>query len=115
MKLVIAIIQPSKLNDVKEELSNVEVFRMTVTESKGFGQQKGQKEIYRGIEYELNFIDKIRLDIAVNDQFLQPTIDAIIRGAKSGPEGKIGDGKIIVLPIENVIRIRTGEQGGGAI
>ena len=115
MKLVIAIIQPSRLNDVKDELSNVEVFRMTVTEAKGFGQQKGQKEIYRGIEYELTFIDKIRLEIAVNDNFLQPTIDAIIRGAKSGPEGKIGDGKIIVMPVENVIRIRTGEHGGEAI
>jgi nitrogen regulatory protein P-II 1 len=100
------------LNDVKQELYKAEVYKMSVTNSMGCGQQMGHKELYRGIETEVNLLKKLRIEIAVNDAFVQPTIDAIIKGARSG---EIGDGKIFVLPIEECIRIRTGETGNDAI
>ncbi len=112
MKLIIAYIQPHKLNDVKEELYKSEVFKMSVTNSVGCGQQKGYHETYRGVDIEVNLLKKNRLEIAVNDAFVQPTIDAIARGARTG---EIGDGKIFVLPLEKVVRIRTGESGNDAI
>jgi len=112
MKLIIAYIQPHKLNDVKEELYKSDIFKMSVTNSLGCGQQKGYHESYRGVDIEVNLLKKVRLEIAVNDDFVQPTIDAVIRGARSG---EIGDGKIFVLPLENVIRIRSGETGKEAI
>ncbi len=112
MKLIIAYIQPHKLNDVKEELYKSEVFKMSVTNSVGCGQQKGYHETYRGVDIEVNLLKKNRLEIAVNDAFVQPTIDAIVRGARTG---EIGDGKIFVLPLEKVVRIRTGESGNDAI
>lgn len=112
MKLIIAYIQPHKLNDVKQELYKAEVYKMSVTNSLGCGQQMGYTEHYRGVDIEVNLLKKVRLEVAVNDAFLQKTIDAIVKGAKSG---EIGDGKIFVLPIENVIRIRTGETGSVAI
>jgi nitrogen regulatory protein P-II 1 len=115
MKLIIAIIQPSKLEAVKEALSRVEVYRLTVSDVQGFGRQKGHTEVYRGQEFTLNLLRKVELQIAVNEAFVQPTIDAIVEGARSGPEGKIGDGKIFVLPLEDCIRIRTGERGPEAI
>ena len=115
MKYIIAIVQPSRLEAVKEALSKVEVFRLTVSDVQGLGRQKGHTEIYRGHEYEVNLIRKVKLEIAVNEEFVEPTIEAIIKGARSGTEGKIGDGKIFVLPIEEVVRIRTGERGGDAI
>lgn len=115
MKYVIAVIQPSRLETVKEALSKVDVFRLTVSDVQGMGRQKGHTEVYRGHEYEVNLIRKVKLEIAVNDEFLEPTLDAITEGGRSGPEGKIGDGKIFVLPLEDALRIRTGERGSEAI
>lgn len=112
MKLIIAYIQPHVLNEVKQELYKVEVYKMSITNAMGCGQQKGYTEHYRGVEIEVNLLKKVRIEIAVNDKFVQPTIDAIIKGARSG---EIGDGKIFVLPIEECIRIRTGETGSPAI
>ncbi|MDR1862642.1 MAG: P-II family nitrogen regulator [Treponema sp.] len=112
MKLIIAYIQPHMLNEVKQELFKAEVFKMSITNAMGCGQQKGYIEQFRGIEMEVNLLKKVRVEIAVNDNFVKPTIDAIIRGARSG---EIGDGKVFVLPIEECIRIRTGETGSSAI
>ena len=115
MKLIIAIVQPARLEAVKEALSIVEVFRLTMSDVQGIGRQKGHTEVYRGHEYQVNLIRKVKLEIAGNDEFLEPTIEAIISGGRSGDEGKIGDGKIFVLPLEDAVRIRTGERGGDAI
>ena len=115
MKLIIAIIQPSKLEDVKTALSQVEVVRLTIMDVQGFGRQKGQTEIYRGREITVNLLRKVQLQIAVNEDFVEPTIDAIISGGRSGDGGEIGDGKIFVLPLDDCIRIRTGERGPEAI
>ena len=112
MKLIIAYIQPHKLNDVKAELYKSEVYKMSVTNSLGCGQQKGYHESYRGVDIEVNLLKKVRLEIAVNAEFVQPTVDAIVRGARTG---EIGDGKIFVVPLEQVIRIRSGETGKEAI
>jgi nitrogen regulatory protein P-II 1 len=112
MKLIIAYIQPHMLNEVKQELFKAEVFKMSVTNAMGCGQQKGYTEQFRGVEVEVNLLKKVRVEIAVNDNFVKPTVDSIIRGARSG---EIGDGKIFVLPIEECIRIRTGETGSAAI
>ncbi|MFH1429581.1 MAG: P-II family nitrogen regulator [Candidatus Margulisiibacteriota bacterium] len=112
MKLIIALIQPEKLPDVKEALFNADVHKMTVTNAIGCGQQKGYSETYRGIVQEINLLKKVRLEIAINDDFVQQTIDAIIKGARTG---KIGDGKIFVLDLSECIRIRTGEKGNDAI
>jgi nitrogen regulatory protein P-II 1 len=115
MKYIIAIIQPTRLEAVKEALSHIEVFRLTVSDAEGVGRQKGHTEIYRGHEYKISFIRKTKLEIAVNDQFLEPTIEAITTAARTGKEGQIGDGKIFVLPLEDVLRIRTRERGSEAI
>jgi nitrogen regulatory protein P-II 2 len=115
MKLIIAIIQPSKLEDVKAALTKVEVVRLTIMDVQGFGRQKGQTEVFRGREITVNLLRKVQLQIAVNDNFVEPTINAIIEGGRSGEEGSIGDGKIFVLPLEDCIRIRTGERGPEAI
>ena len=115
MKLIIAIIQPSKLEAVKEALTEVEVFRLTVMDCQGFGRQKGQTEAYRGHEFSVNLLRKVQLQIAVNEAFVEPTVNAIIKGGRTGEKGEIGDGKIFVLPLEDCIRIRTGERGGEAI
>lgn len=112
MKLITAYIQPHKLTSVKEELYKAEVFKMSVTNALGAGQQKGYTESYRGVVTEVNLLKKTRLDIAVNDDFVQTTIDAIIRGARTG---EIGDGKILVTPLEECVRIRSGETGAEAI
>lgn len=112
MKLIIAYIQPEKLNDVKQELYKEEVFKMSVTNVLGCGQQKGYHESYRGIDIEVNLLKKVRLEIAVNEDFVQRTIDAVIRGARTG---QIGDGKIFIIDLVECIRIRTGETGGEAI
>ena len=112
MKLIIAMIQPHKLPDVKKALYDAQVFKMTVTNALGCGQQKGYTETYRGVIHQVNLLKKVRLEIAVNEDFVQPTIDAVIRGAKTG---KIGDGKIFVLELPECIRIRTGEKGTEAI
>ena len=112
MKLIIAYIQPHKLNDVKQALYKKEVYKMSVTNSLGCGQQKGYHESYRGVPIEVNLLKKMRLEIAVNDDFVERTINAIIDGARSG---QIGDGKIFVLDLPECIRIRTGERGHDAI
>ena len=114
MKYIIAIIRPEKIDSVKRELQKVEVNRLTVSQASGYGEQKGHLEVYRSLELEVNLLEKIRLDIAVNDNFLEPTIEAIKRGAKTN-DGQIGDGKIFILPLEDVIRISSGEKGSTAI
>ena len=112
MKLIIAYIQPEKLNDVKQALYAAEVFKVSVTNALGCGQQKGYHETYRGVDMEVNLLKKVRLEIAVNEDFVQRTIDAVVSGARSG---RIGDGKIFVLPLLGCVRIRTGEEGNDAI
>ena len=112
MKLIIAMIQPEKLPDVKKSLFDANVHKMTVTNVVGAGQQKGFTESYRGAVEEVNLLKKVRLEIAVNDDYVEKTIDAIVKGARTG---NIGDGKIIVTPVEQCIRIRTGEKGQAAI
>ena len=112
MKKIEAIIRHFKLEDVKEALTKINVVGMTVTECKGFGRQKGHKEQYRGAEYTVDFLPKTKLEIVVADSQVQAAIDAIVVGARTG---KIGDGKIFVSNLENVIRIRTGESGDGAV
>ena len=115
MKLIVAVIRPEKLEAVKDALAEVQVFRLTVSDVQGFGRQKGQTEIYRGQEYTVSLVRKVRLEIAVNEEFVEPTIGAIMRAARTGEAGKVGDGKIFVMPLQDVIRIRTGERGGEAI
>lgn len=112
MKLVIAIVQPEKLTDVKQALTEAEVGKMTVSNVIGCGSQGGFTETYRGAVTEVNLLDKVRFEIAVNDKFVKPTVDAIIKGARSG---RIGDGKIFVVPLEECIRVRTGDTGEEAI
>jgi nitrogen regulatory protein P-II 1 len=112
MKLVITYIQPHKLNDVKQALYKADVFKMSVTNALGCGEQLGFEESYRGIKFEVNLLKKVRIEIAVNDNFVDGTVNAIIEGAKTG---KIGDGKIFVLDLAECIRIRTGEKGNDAI
>jgi nitrogen regulatory protein P-II 1 len=112
MKLVVAVIKPFKLDEVKEMLSNVGITGMTVTEVKGFGRQKGHTETYRGTEYNVDFLPKVKVEIAVIDELVAPVIDAIVKGGRTG---KIGDGKVFVRTLEDVIRIRTDERGDAAI
>jgi nitrogen regulatory protein P-II 1 len=108
MKLIIAYIQPEQLNEVKQALYEKEVYKMSVTNAMGCGQQKGYHETYRGADIEVNLLKKVRIEIAVNDDFVDTTIEAIIAGARTG---NIGDGKIFVLGLAECIRIRTGEKG----
>ncbi len=112
MKLIIAYIQPHKLQDVKKALYKAEVFKMSVTNALGCGEQHGYEESYRGIKFEVNLLKKVRIEIAVNQDFVEKTVEAIIEGAKTE---KIGDGKIFVLDLNECIRIRTGQRGKIAI
>ncbi|MBD3386103.1 transcriptional regulator [candidate division KSB1 bacterium] len=112
MKLIIAYIQPERLTAVKQSLYEREIYKISVTNALGCGQQKGYHETYRGADIEVNLLKKVRLEIAVNESFVQPTLDGIIKGAKTG---KIGDGKIFILNLEDCIRIRTEENGTEAI
>ncbi|MFZ2725083.1 MAG: P-II family nitrogen regulator [Methylococcaceae bacterium] len=112
MKLITAIIKPFKMDDVREALSEIGVTGVTATEVKGFGRQKGHTELYRGAEYVVDFLPKVKLEIAVADDVVQKAIEAIVKAANTG---KIGDGKIFVSNLEQVIRIRTGETGEDAI
>jgi len=112
MKLVIAYIQPEKLNAVKQALAENDVCRISVTNALGCGRQKGYHESYRGADVEINLLKKVRLEIAVNDDFVKPAVDAIVEGARTG---KIGDGKIFILPLEECVRISSVEKGTGAI
>lgn len=112
MKKIEAIIKPFKLDDVKEALNEIGIQGMTITEVKGYGRQKGHKEIYRGAEYVVDFVPKIKIDILVQKERVDAVVDAICKAANTG---KIGDGKIFVLPVEQVIRVRTGERGTDAL
>jgi nitrogen regulatory protein P-II 2 len=112
MKLITAIIKPFKLEDVRDALVSVGVHGMTITEVKGYGRQKGHTEIYRGAEYVVNFLPKVRLEIAVTDEDVERVVEAISTAAKTG---QIGDGKIFVMPIEQALRIRTGESDADAL
>ena len=112
MKLIIAIIKPFKLEEVKEALAEIGIEGMTVTEVKGFGRQKGHTEIYRGSEYTVDFLPKVKLEIVVNDDIVTKTVDTIVKAAKTG---KIGDGKVFVVALEQAVRIRTDERGDSAI
>ncbi len=112
MKLVVAYIQPHKLQDVKKALYDAKVYKMSVTNALGCGEQRGFEESYRGIKFEVNLLKKVRLEIALNDDFVDETIEAIVKGARTG---QIGDGKIFVLDLPKCVRIRTGEEGNKAI
>lgn len=112
MKKITAMIKPFKLDDVREALTEIGVQGMTVSEVKGFGRQKGHTEIYRGAEYAVDFLPKIKIEIVIADDFLERAVEAIRNSAATG---KVGDGKIFILPVEEVIRIRTGETGSNAI
>jgi nitrogen regulatory protein P-II 2 len=112
MKLVVAMIQPHKLPDVKKALFDADIHKITVTNVLGCGQQKGFNETYRGVVHEVNLLKKVRFEVAVNEQFVEATIEAIIKGARTD---QIGDGKIFVLNLERCVRIRTGEEGKDAI
>ena len=112
MKLVSAIIKPFKLDDVREALSDIGVQGVTVTEVKGFGRQKGHTELYRGAEYVVDFLPKVKIEVAIADDLLDRSIEAITKAAQTG---KIGDGKIFVMNLEEVVRIRTGESGNDAL
>jgi nitrogen regulatory protein P-II 2 len=112
MKLITAVVKPFKLDDVRTALSEVGVQGMTVTEVKGFGRQKGHTELYRGAEYVVDFLPKVKLELAVDDSMVEQAVEAISKAAHTG---KIGDGKIFITPLEEIIRIRTGETGSDAI
>ena len=112
MKKIEAVIKPFKLEEVKEALSDFGIVGMTVTEVKGFGRQKGQTEIYRGNEYSVDFLPKIKIEVVLSEDKVEEALEAILKAARTG---KIGDGKIFVLPVEQAVRIRTGEQGPDAV
>lgn len=112
MKMITAIIKPFKLDDVREAISEIGVQGMTMTEVKGFGRQRGHTELYRGAEYVVDFLPKVKLEVAVDDDMVDRVVEAI---SKSASTGKIGDGKIFISPIEQVVRIRTGETGAEAL
>ena len=112
MKLVTAIIKPFKLDEVREALSDIGIQGMTVTEVKGFGRQKGHTELYRGAEYTVDFLPKLRLELAIADELVEQAIEALCAAAHTG---KIGDGKVFITPLEQAVRIRTGEQGDAAL
>jgi nitrogen regulatory protein PII len=112
MKLIIAIIKPFKLEEVKEALAAAGIEGMTVTEVKGFGRQKGHTEIYRGSEYTVDFLPKVKLEVAVSDETAGKAVDTIVKAAKTG---KIGDGKVFILPLDEIVRIRTDERGESAV
>ncbi len=115
MKLVIAVIQPTKLGAVREALERIEVTRLTVCDAQGFGRQRGRTEMYRGHEYRTTLLRKVALEIVVNDDFLERTIETIIQVARTGPEGTIGDGKIFVVPAGEAIQVNDGSRGPGAV
>jgi nitrogen regulatory protein P-II 1 len=115
MKLVVAIIRPEKLEEVQKALAERDVYLMTVSDVRGCGRQRGYTEVYRGTEFQVRLLPKIKLEIAVNEAFVEATVEAIVHAARSGDTGTIGDGKIFVLPLEDCVRIRTGERGSDAI
>lgn len=112
MKKLEIIIRPFKLDEVKEALTSLDVTGMTVTEVKGFGRQRGHKEVYRGAEYQVDFVPKVKIELILDDAQVKPVVDAVVKASRTG---KVGDGKIFILPVEDVLRIRTGESGTEAI
>jgi nitrogen regulatory protein P-II 1 len=112
VKLIIAIIKPFKMEEVKDAVAEIGVEGMTVTEVKGYGRQKGHTDLYRGNEYTVDFLPKVKIEIALGDEMVPKTIEAIVKAAKTG---KIGDGKVFIAPLDDVVRIRTGERGDAAI
>ncbi len=112
MKLVVAIVKPFKVEDVKDALREVGIAGLTVTEARGFGRQRGHTEVYRGAEYQVDFVPKSRIEVMVDDPQVDGVVDAIVKSARTG---KIGDGKVAIMPLEDVVRIRTGERGPEAI
>jgi nitrogen regulatory protein P-II 1 len=112
MKLIVAVLKPFKLDDVKDALKRLGVQGMTLSESQGFGRQRGHTEVYRGAEYEVDFVPKLRVEVLVDDAQVDETVEAIVNAAKTG---KIGDGKVWVVPVETVVRVRTGERGPDAL
>jgi nitrogen regulatory protein P-II 1 len=115
VKLVIAVIQPTKLNSVREALDKIEVTRLTICDAQGFGRQRGRTEMFRGHEYTTTLLRKVVLEIIVNDDFLDRTIETILSAARTGVDGTIGDGKIFVLPADQAIQINDGARGPGAV
>ena len=115
MKMIAAVIKHFKLDDVRKALTEIGVQGMTVIEVKGFGRQKGHMEVYRGVEYEVKFLPKIKLEVAVADEKADEVIETITKAARSGESGEIGDGKIFVYDLKETVRIRTGERGEGAV
>ena len=115
MKMIVAIIRPEKLEAVQEALAKRDVYLMTVSDVRGCGRQRGYTEVYRGTEYQVRLLPKLKLEIGVNDAFVEAAVEAIVHAARMGATGQIGDGKIFVLPMEDCVRIRTGERGGQAI
>jgi nitrogen regulatory protein P-II 1 len=115
MKLIIAIIRPEKLEAVQQALAAKDVYLMTVTDVRGCGRQRGYSEVYRGTEVQSKLIPKLKLEIAVNEPFVEATVEAIVHAARSGNTGSIGDGKIFIQPLDDCVRIRTGEHGSTAI
>jgi nitrogen regulatory protein P-II 1 len=112
VKLIVAVLKPFKLGDVKEALKGVGISGMTLTEAQGFGRQRGHTEVYRGAEYEVDFVPKLRIEVLVDDADADSVLDAIVSSASTG---KIGDGKVWVVPVETVVRVRTGERGRDAL
>ena len=115
MKMIVAVIRPEKLEDVQAALAKSDVYLMTVSDVRGCGIQGGYTEVYRGTEFKVRLLPKLKLEIAINDAFVEAAVEAIVHAARSGDTGQIGDGKIFVLPLEDCVRIRTGERGGQAI
>jgi nitrogen regulatory protein P-II 2 len=115
MKMIVAVIRPEKLEAVQRALNDRDVYLMTVTDVRGCGRQRGFTEVYRGSEFVVRLLPKLKLEIAVNDAFVEAAVEAIVHAARSGDTGQIGDGKIFVMPIDDAVRIRTGERGGPAI
>src|SRR6478609_4230181 len=115
MKMIVAVIRPEKLEAVQAALHAADVYLMTVSDVRGCGRQRGFTEVYRGTEFQVRLLPKLKLEIAVNDAFVEATVEAIVHAARSGDTGQIGDGKIFVLALEDCVRIRTGERGTSAI
>jgi nitrogen regulatory protein P-II 2 len=115
MKLIVAIIRPEKLEDIQRALAERDVYLMTVTDVRGCGRQRGYTEVYRGSEVKIRLIPKLKLEIAVTEPFVEATIEALVHAARTGDTGAVGDGKIFVIPMEDCVRIRTGERGAEAI
>src|SRR4051795_13592005 len=115
MKMIVAIIRPEKLEAVQDALNHNDVYLMTVTDVRGCGRQRGFTEVYRGSEFQVRLLPKLKLEIAVNDAFLEATVEAIVHAARTPETGQLGDGKIFVLPLDDCVRIRTGERGPDAI